>query len=134
MFQIAIFCKKILGDFYRYRISLSSYKNEIVENIQSCEKAYNEGLEIAKKIDDLDPYKLAIELNYGVFLYQHKNDLQTAKKIYENILKNSSNNKTENKDSLAILHQMDMNITLWENNTDTKNTLTMEEEEDDFEF
>lgn len=132
--EIIIFCKKTAADFFRYRLELLKYKGEIEETMQSCETYYKHGLEISKYVDYLNPYKLALELNYGVFLFENKNDLQGALDFYKNILANIPSGSNQSKDTVRILQQMDVNITLWESNTEVKDNVIPEIEEEDFDF
>lgn len=132
--QILVFAKKTLGDFYRYRLELSKYKAEIDENKSSAEKSYKEGIDVSKYLDYLDPFKLANELNYGVFLFHNKNDKNAALDLYKTIMANIASGKHQTKEAVSILQQMDMNIVIWENNTEVKADVIPEINEDDNDY
>ena len=134
LYQILVFAKKILGDFFRYKIDYTKYRNEINDILTYSEKYYKEGLDLCKFLDYFDPYKLAIELNYGVLLYQYKNELTNALDLYRPILSNIKKDAKYSKYTLDILKEMEYNVILWEHNTNKNEFIYNEAEEESLEY
>ncbi|MCQ2819500.1 MAG: 14-3-3 family protein [archaeon] len=119
-YRMIIYSKKMLGDFYRYRTDVSRYKTDLEESIAAAEKSYLSGEEYFSQVDFLDPYKLSLELNYGVFLYNNKHEADKAIEKYKSIIANISKGESNSKETVQIIEQMDSNIVIWENDTNKK--------------
>jgi hypothetical protein len=119
-----IFYNKILGDFSKYESDL--YKNnEQTKRIINAEKYFCNGINLSKNISFQNKYKLAIYLNYAVFLYEKKKDSSSAFSLLNKCLNENKNflKNLNDEESKKILLNIIKTKDLWE-----KDPLKIEED------
>jgi hypothetical protein len=110
-----IFYNKILGDFSKYESDL--YKNnEQTKRIINAEKYFCNGINLSKNISFQNKYKLAIYLNYAVFLYEKKKDSSSAFSLLNKCLNENKNflKNLNDEESKKILLNIIKTKDLWE--------------------
>jgi len=110
-----IFYNKILGDFSKYESDL--YKNnEQTKRIINAEKYFCNGINLCKNISFQNKYKLAIYLNYAVFLYEKKKDLSSAMSLLNKCLNENKNflKNFNDEESKKIMFKIIKTKDLWE--------------------
>ena len=112
------FYLKIIADFNKYVAEFYDNNNNIY--IKNAEIFYEKALIEVKNLDFKKYIKLAVTLNYTVFLYEILNQKEKAIKVAEECLKNGRNaldkedqENEEIKDSINILNLLEENISLW---------------------
>ena len=110
-----IFYNKILGDFSKYESDL--YKNnEQTKIIINAEKFFCNGINLSKNITFQNKYKLAIYLNYAVFLYEKKKDPSSAMSLLNKCLNENKNflKNFNDEESKKIMFKIIKTKDLWE--------------------
>ncbi|KAJ1370480.1 14-3-3-like protein 2, variant 2 [Parelaphostrongylus tenuis] len=113
-----VFYLKMKGDYYRYlaEVACGEDRSSVASIGQSC---YAEALEIAKeKLPTTHPVRLALALNYSVFLYEvapsPDRACQLAKQAFDDaIAELDTLNEDSYKDSTLIMQLLRDNLTLW---------------------
>lgn len=110
--------------YYKMRADYSRYKAEVsldekrAQLAQEAEDAYQEAMEVSKKLDRSNPAVLALSLTMSVFYYQIRNDLQKACRI----AKEAYDFAVEEMDAISderyseakkLLESIQQNIRLW---------------------
>jgi hypothetical protein len=86
-----IFYYKVLGDFSKYESEL--YKTyEANKRIVNAEKYFCNAINLSNNISFQNKYKLAVYLNYAVFLYEKKKDLSSAMSLLNKCINENKNN------------------------------------------
>ena len=113
---------KVKADFYRYMAEITT-GHQLFLNKQNAFNFYNSAKELTKDLDDLNPVKLNISLNYSVFLDEilnlRMNSYFYAKEALFNALKALKNCKEEEltsegmRDTLMIIESLNTNVEDW---------------------
>ena len=113
---------KVKGDYYRYMAEITTGHSLFI-NKQNAFHFYNEAKDLVKNLDDLNPTKLNISLNYSVFLNEilnmRINSFFYAKEALYNALKSLKNcseeilTSEEMKDTLMIIETLNNNVEDW---------------------
>ena len=113
---------KVKADFYRYMAEITT-GTTLYQNKQSAFLYYNKSKELTKDLDDLNPIKLNLSLNYSVFLNEilnkRINSYFCAKEALFNALKALKNCKEEEltseemRDTLMIIESLNTNVEDW---------------------
>ena len=113
---------KVKGDYYRYMAEITT-GHLLFINKQNAFHFYNEAKDLVKNLDDLNPTKLNISLNYSVFLNEilnmRINSFFYAKEALYNALKSLKNCSEEvltsedMKDTLMIIETLNNNVEDW---------------------
>ena len=112
-----VFYIKLKADYYRYiaEILTGDKKNEIINKSISL---YKEAEELAKKLDDWNPVRLGLALNFSIFYYEVLKDAKTAIDIANASFEVAINelDKVDDdlyKDTTTILQLLKENIDNW---------------------
>ena len=115
------------GDYLRYQCEINT-SDELPKLIESANKCYEKALEFCKSISILNSTKLALALNFAVFLYEikkaKKEAISFARSIYEEAVNKIESKKetcdierTIPKDSLFIIQLIKENFIFWNGET-----------------
>ena len=112
-----VFYIKMKADYYRYIAETLSgdKKNEIINKSINL---YKEAEELAKKLDDWNPVRLGLALNFSMFYYEVMNDAKKAIEVANAIFEVAINelDKVDDdlyKDTTTILQLLKENIDNW---------------------
>ena len=113
-----VFYLKMKGDYYRYLCEILN-SNENQNYIEECEKSYKEANDLAQNFPWTNPVRLGLSLNYSVFYYDIKKNVNQAIKIGKEAIKGAKKQfdkikEEENKDSALTLQALKDNIQIWE--------------------
>ena len=113
-----IFYLKMKGDYCRYLCEILN-PNENQNYIEECEKSYKEANDLAQNFPWTNPVRLGLSLNYSVFYYDIKKNVNQAIKIGKEAIKGAKKQfdkikEEENKDSALTLQALKENIQIWE--------------------
>ena len=113
-----IFYLKMKGDYYRYLCEIIS-SNENQNYIEESEKSYKEANDLAQNLPWTNSVRLGLSLNYSVFYYEIKKNVNQAIKIGKEAIKgakkqNDKIKEDEDKDALLTLQILKENILIWE--------------------
>lgn len=120
-----VFYLKMKGDYYRYlaEVAQSSSKESVVANSQ---KAYEQAVELASKMNTTHPIRLGLALNFSVFHYEIKEDsgeaCRLAKAAFDEAIADlDALGEDSYKDSTLIMQLLRDNLTLWTSEADAGN-------------
>ena len=113
-----VFYLKMKGDYYRYLCEIIN-SNENQNYIDESEKSYKEANDLAQNFPWTNSVRLGLSLNYSVFYYEIKKNLNQAIKIGKEAIKgakkqNDKIKEDEDKDALLTLQILKENILIWE--------------------
>uniref|UniRef100_A0A6B2LFA5 14-3-3 domain-containing protein n=1 Tax=Arcella intermedia TaxID=1963864 RepID=A0A6B2LFA5_9EUKA len=113
-----VFYHKMEGDYWRY---LTEFKlgKEKEHAIEGALEAYSKGSKIASELPPTHPIRLGLALNFSVFYFDSKGDVENATKIAleaynssNKVIKKEANEDTY-KDTAIILHLLKENLNMW---------------------
>ncbi|KAL7674423.1 hypothetical protein ACOME3_000703 [Neoechinorhynchus agilis] len=115
-----VFYAKMKGDYYRYLAEISA-KSDAKRDEYTYEAsiAYEEAIKHSEnELEVTHPIRLGLALNYSVFLYEVKNDMDKAcdlaSKTYMEAIKSLDDLSDEYyKDSSLLIDLLQENLTLW---------------------
>jgi len=117
---------KMIGDYNRYRAEyLEGEERETVKKAAS--EAYGNAVELAKSaLDETDPTRLGLMLNFSVFNYEVMKETEKACNLAKDafdqaIAKLDSLSDSSYKDSTLIMQLLRDNLTLWTSENDDNN-------------
>lgn len=112
-----VFYLKMKGDYYRYQAEVAGedIKDKVIGN---SEQAYNDALEISRKMPSTHPIRLGLALNFSVFYYEIANNpkkaCDLAKTAFDDAIAALDTTPEESyKDSTLIMQLLRDNLTLW---------------------
>ena len=113
-----IFYLKMKGDYCRYLCEIIN-SNENQNYIDESEKSYKEANDLAQNLPWTNSVRLGLSLNYSVFYYEIKKNVNQAIKIGKEAIKgakkqNDKIKEDEDKDALLTLQTLKENILIWE--------------------
>ena len=113
-----IFYLKMKGDYCRYLCEIIN-SNENQNYIDESEKSYKEANDLAQNLPWTNSIRLGLSLNYSVFYYEIKKNVNQAIKIGKEAIKGAKKQfdkikEEENKDSALTLQALKENIQIWE--------------------
>ena len=115
--EAKVFYLKMLGDYYRYQVEVTTgdKRDELAE---LSKKGYEGATKAAEELANTHPIKLGLALNFSVFYYEIMNDGNTAseiaKKAFDDAIAELDNLKEDSyKDSTLIMQLLRDNLTLW---------------------
>ena len=113
-----IFYLKMKGDYCRYLCEIIN-SNENQNYIDESEKSYKEANDLAQNLPWTNSVRLGLSLNYSVFYYEIKKNVNQAIKIGKEAIKgakkqNDKIKEDEDKDALQTLQTLKENILIWE--------------------
>ena len=113
-----VFYLKMKGDYCRYLCEILNL-NENQNYIDESEKSYKEANDLAQNFPWINPVRLGLSLNYSVFYYEIKKNVNQAIKIAKEAIKgvkkqNDKIKEDEDKDALLTLQTLKENILIWE--------------------
>ena len=113
-----IFYLKMKGDYCRYLCEIVN-SNENQNYIDESEKSYKEANDLAQNLPWTNSVRLGLSLNYSVFYYEIKKNVNQAIKIGKEAIKgakkqNDKIKEDEDKDALLTLQTLKENILIWE--------------------
>jgi tetratricopeptide (TPR) repeat protein len=113
-----IFYLKMKGDYCRYLCEIVN-SNENQNYIDESEKSYKEANDLAQNLPWTNSVRLGLSLNYSVFYYEIKKNVNQAIKIGKEAIKgakkqNDKIKEDEDKDALQTLQTLKENILIWE--------------------
>ncbi len=113
-----IFYLKMKGDYCRYLCEILN-PNENQNYIEECEKSYKEANDLAQNFPWTNPVRLGLSLNYSVFYYDIKKNVNQAIKIGKEAIKGAKKQfdkikEEENKDAALTLQALKENVQIWE--------------------
>lgn len=109
-----VFYMKSLGDYERYLAEL----NPSSEHAKRAESLYSESFKLAQTLDNTDPVRLGLVLNYSVCLFEILKNKKLALEIAKNAFDEAINrldslDEAYYKDSTLIMQLLRDNLTLW---------------------
>ena len=113
-----IFYLKMKGDYCRYLCEIIN-SNENQNYIDESEKSYKEANDLAQNLPWTNSIRLGLSLNYSVFYYEIKKNVNQAIKIGKEAIKgakkqNDKIKEDEDKDALLTFKTLKENILIWE--------------------
>jgi len=113
-----VFYLKMKGDYCRYLCEILN-SNENQNYIDESEKSYKEANDLAQNLPWTNSVRLGLSLNYSVFYYEIKKNVNQAIKIGKEAIKgakkqNDKIKEDEDKDALHTLQTLKENILIWE--------------------
>ena len=113
-----IFYLKMKGDYCRYLCEIIN-SNENQNYIDESEKSYKEANDLAQNLHWTNSVRLGLSLNYSVFYYEIKKNVNQAIKIGKEAIKgakkqNDKIKEDEDKDALLTLQTLKENILIWD--------------------
>lgn len=128
------FLLKLQGDFYRYMVEFAT--DEELEKVKmEADSAYIKALVTCKEsLSPANPTNLGVILNYAVFKYDSLKEMETAKNMIVEAIKEfqgTAENLSENakKESLNIVNIMQKNLISWNPDKSIEEEEEIEEEE-----
>lgn len=109
-----VFYMKSLGDYERYLAELEPSS----EHAARAEALYSDGYKLAQTLDNTDPVRLGLVLNYSVCLFEIVRNKKLALEIAKNAFDEAINrldslDEAYYKDSTLIMQLLRDNLTLW---------------------
>jgi 14-3-3 protein epsilon len=113
-----VFYLKMKGDYCRYLCEILN-SNENQNYIEECEKSYKEANDLAQNFPWINPVRLGLSLNYSVFYYDIKKNVNQAIKIAKEAIKGAKKQfdkikEEEDKDAALTLQILKENVLIWE--------------------
>lgn len=107
----------MIGDYYRY-ISENARGDSLVEASDNAIDFYTQAGIVARDLKPFHVTKLSLALNFSVFYYEVKNDIDRAcnlskEALHYAILQIESMNNEDAKDALPIVALLKENLSLW---------------------
>ena len=115
-----VFFYKLKADYFRYICEFAEGK-EYTDNFNNAEDYYTKAYNLAlKNLPILNCNRMAVILNYSIFLYEIKKDKKTAfeiakKTFFENDKFSDVLEKAKNKDTFFLVQLLRENLLLWNN-------------------
>ncbi len=110
---------KLKGDYNRY-IAEFAKDNLLNEATDMAKKAYQDGIELIKEKEGINPVKLGLALNYSVFLHEICKEPENAKEVGEKAIKEAEigydklEENEENYETFSIFNMLKENLEMWE--------------------
>ena len=113
-----VFYLKMKGDYCRYLCEILN-SNENQNYIEECEKSYREANDLAQNFPWTNPVRLGLSLNYSVFYYDIKKNVNQAIKVAKEAIKGAKKQfdkikEEEDKDTALTLQTLKENVLIWE--------------------
>ena len=113
-----VFYLKMKGDYCRYLCEILN-SNENQNYIEECEKSYKEANDLAQNFPWTNPVRLGLSLNYSVFYYDIKKNVNQAIKVAKEAIKGAKKQfdkikEEEDKDTALTLQTLKENVLIWE--------------------
>ncbi|KAI6655953.1 14-3-3 epsilon protein [Oopsacas minuta] len=112
-----VFYHKMKGDYYRYLAEFST-QNERSLVSENAKEAYQQAVKIAEELDETDPIRLGLALNFSVFYYEilskPKEACTLARNAFEEAMSKLDDVREDKyKDATLIMQLLRDNLTLW---------------------
>ena len=116
------FYLKMKGDYFRY---ITEYATDVKnkEAAKNASLSYEEATEEAEELTSIDPIKLGLALNFSVFYYEVRNNVQmaceVARKAFDEAIDNIDElEEGKYKDSTILMQIIRDNLAVWKSELD----------------
>ena len=128
--ECKVFYHKMIGDYYRYMSEVEA-KPSVVE---SASKGYQDAMACASELDETNPVRLGLVLNYSVFRYEVLCEPKKARDIASNAFRDALSKlddlgPEEYNNATAIMQLIKDNLKLWRRDSEVVNAKTTGGEE-----
>ena len=111
------FFQKMIGDYYRYAAESAS-ADKLEELKAGANDGYNQAEQLSKGLNECNPIRLGLALNYSVFQYEvmndHKKALELGEKALTDALEKIDDVDEETfRDAKSIIELLKENLSLW---------------------
>ncbi len=113
-----VFYLKMKADYCRYICEIIN-TNENQTYVEESEKCYKEANDLVQNFPWTNPIRLGLSLNYSVFYYEIKKNVNQAIKIAKEAIKGAKKQfdkikEEEDKDGAVTLQTLKENVLIWE--------------------
>jgi len=131
--EASIFYYKMKGDYLRYSVEVYAPSDNRANLANAAENAYKEAMDAAAILPSTHPLRLGLQLNYSVFKYEIRDDVEGACRLasqaFDDAVSELDSIEEESyKESTLLMQLIRDNLTLWTSSSEEQDEPQTENE------